>query len=792
MLNHCNCYVIIRYLIIVLSIVFGINNTNAAGRDNIENIQAELTWAESDGENYQIFFSSLSNNLWEKKVQLTHNNFTNILPSISSGSDGIVWIVWSAFNNSKSNLFFCNSFGNSWSDPVQISTNLSSNTSPCIIIDNENIPWIVWAGFDGQDDDIFFTKWNGNDWEIPLRINRDDTYPDILPVIGIDERGTPWVSWSGYDGNKYRNYFSKWTETGWEDETILEKEDLYQSAITEEADSIPILPNFLRDENMASIHIKHLLPIQSIRLRDVENVSGDNNQLSQYTSQMNSELDQVSDQVIIGFGDSITQGVPYIWDFGNGRRVGGYEPKLEVLLNENSLPSVVLNYGNMGEASYMGATRIGGVLNESDADYILILEGTNDIHYGISPESTIYNLGVMIDKSLAYDAIPVLSTLTPDTKASNPEKNIPTVYNPKIVDLSAEKGVTLCDQYNEIVGNWSSLTYDGIHPNDSGYQVMAQTWFNTLSKPPVTTLNASSIQETTVILNGLVNPYGHPTTYYFEYGPTNNYGTATAIMDAGSGEDEIPVSADLTGLASETTYHFRLVAADSYGIFYGNDLTFTTSNGIATTVEASSIGVSTATLNGLVNPNGHSAIYYFEYGTTNNYGTATAIMDAGSGEDEIAVSADLTALTSQTTYHFRLVVTRNPDTTFGEDLTFQTYGGSGGSGGGCFIATAAFGSSLEPHVIILKEFRDKYLMVTGWGRKFVEFYYMASPLIADRIANNGPVKIMVRMCLYPIVGFSYVMLNTSLEMRFFVVGFFILFIICFIVSLRWVRCKNTM
>jgi len=144
------------------------------------------------------------------------------------------------------------------------------------------------------------------------------------------------------------------------------------------------------------------------------------------------------------------------------------------------------------------------------------------------------------------------------------------------------------------------------------------------------------------------------------------------------------------------------------------------------------------------------------------------------------------------TYHFRLVVTRNPDTIFGEDLTFQTYGGSGGSGGGCFIATAAFGSSLEPHVIILKEFRDKYLMVTGWGRKFVEFYYMASPLIADRIANNGPVKIMVRMCLYPIVGFSYVMLNTSLEMRFFVVGFFILFIICFIVSLRWVRCKNTM
>lgn len=277
MLNHCHCYVIIRYLIILLSVVFGINNTNAANQDNIENIQAELTWAEFDGENYEIFFSNLSNNLWIEKVQLTNNNFTNILPSISSGSDGIIWIVWSAVNDSKSNLFFCNSFGNSWSDPVQISTNLSSNTSPCIIVDNENIPWIVWAGFDGQDDDIFITRWNGNDWETPLRINRDDSSPDILPVIGIDEGVTPWVSWSGYDGNKYRNYFSKWTGTEWEDEIVIEKEDIYQSVIMNEIDSIPNLPDFLGDQNMASIHIKGGLPIQSIRLRDVKNVSNTNN-----------------------------------------------------------------------------------------------------------------------------------------------------------------------------------------------------------------------------------------------------------------------------------------------------------------------------------------------------------------------------------------------------------------------------------------------------------------------------------------------------------------------------------
>jgi len=58
-----------------LSVVFVINNTNAADPANIENIQAELTWAEFDGKNYEIFYSDLSNNLWTEKVQLTNNNF---------------------------------------------------------------------------------------------------------------------------------------------------------------------------------------------------------------------------------------------------------------------------------------------------------------------------------------------------------------------------------------------------------------------------------------------------------------------------------------------------------------------------------------------------------------------------------------------------------------------------------------------------------------------------------------------------------------------------------------------
>ncbi|MEK6726607.1 MAG: CFI-box-CTERM domain-containing protein [Deltaproteobacteria bacterium] len=57
-------------------------------------------------------------------------------------------------------------------------------------------------------------------------------------------------------------------------------------------------------------------------------------------------------------------------------------------------------------------------------------------------------------------------------------------------------------------------------------------------------------------------------------------------------------------------------------------------------------------------------------------------------------------------------------------------GGSSGGEGGCFIATVAYGSYLDPHVEVLREFRDNYLITNAPGRAFIEIYYQISPPIA--------------------------------------------------------------
>ena len=268
---------------------------------------------------------------------------------------------------------------------------------------------------------------------------------------------------------------------------------------------------------------------------------------------------------VVAFGDSITRGYGSV----------PYAEHLQGLIDASGGGATVLNYGVNGETTVQGLARIGSVLSETAPRYILIMEGANDVIDGISSETTSWDIGAMIKKAVGAGSVPVTSTITPNTKGGD-HPQIPERYNPAIINEVAASGTAQVDCYGAVVSNWSGLSFDGLHPNNDGSSILAQTFFSAL-------------------------PYG-----------------------------------------------------------------------------------------------------------------------GGGGGDG---------------------------------------GGGDGGGGGCFIATAAFGSLLEPHVVLLQQFRDAYLLTNRPGSVFVRLYYKYSPPFAEYIAEHKVLRTTVRGGLYPLVGFSYLCVN---------------------------------
>jgi len=75
----------------------------------------------------------------------------------------------------------------------------------------------------------------------------------------------------------------------------------------------------------------------------------------------------------------------------------------------------------------------------------------------------------------------------------------------------------------------------------------------------------------------------------------------------------------------------------------------------------------------------------------------------------------------------------------------------GAAGGGCFIATAAYGSYWESHVMTLRHFRDNVLLTNTVGRYLVKQYYAYSPPLADFVAEHDSLRYATRIVLTPLV-----------------------------------------
>jgi YVTN family beta-propeller protein len=107
---------------------------------------------------------------------------------------------------------------------------------------------------------------------------------------------------------------------------------------------------------------------------------------------------------------------------------------------------------------------------------------------------------------------------------------------------------------------------------------------------------------------------------------------------------------------------------------------------------------------------------------------------------------------------------------------------NGTSGKKCFIATAAYSSPSHPHLKILRDFRDRFLLKTPEGWVMVHFYYKFSPSAAAIIAKHKALRVAVRVVLLPLVALSYSLLHFTPLMTATILGLIFLGLV-FIVRL---------
>jgi hypothetical protein len=254
----------------------------------------------------------------------------------------------------------------------------------------------------------------------------------------------------------------------------------------------------------------------------------------------------------------------------------------------------------------------------------------------------------------------------------------------KVVDIFDESGGYLAQLAGGPSGTaFSSPGQLSVDPNGHLYVIDGSTVdvFGVGVVPDVVTSGeASAVTSTSATVSGTINPVGGlDASYQFEYGLTAGYGESTTPVDVGSATLPAPgesVSANLTGLRPNATYHYRLTGTNTNGAGDGPDQTFTTVPALATVNDqrpsASSVTHTSMTLSATLNPENAPTFYHFIYGTTSSYGSAGPELEGGAGYGDEPVGQFIGGLEPNTTYHYALVATNKAGTITGPDETFTT------------------------------------------------------------------------------------------------------------------------
>jgi hypothetical protein len=226
-------------LLIVLAILMVIMVHGRVGAADQSTEEMEIIWAESDGLRHEIFTSSYRSGVWQQPEQLTDDNANNLHPTIDAASNGSKWALWTAIDNGQFEIRYAVFEDEEWSDVQTLPSSLEVNIKPSVIVDGDNVPWVVWSANNNDDDDIYYSRFINGEWTEESCIHEDNSFPDVLPFIDVDDKGRPIVTWERFVDSGYANVQSVWDDGEWGEVTVRVEQEEEESSADERQVAVP-------------------------------------------------------------------------------------------------------------------------------------------------------------------------------------------------------------------------------------------------------------------------------------------------------------------------------------------------------------------------------------------------------------------------------------------------------------------------------------------------------------------------------------------------------------------------
>ena len=393
--------------------------------------------------------------------------------------------------------------------------------------------------------------------------------------------------------------------------------------------------------------------------------------------------------------DYFSSGGPYLWFWGQGAGKGN--PQIIVQLDPSSGLLTGVQYNVQSDPVFGQDSCLAGGLFISDTFYpdkiVLggVMQGSPDILFGYDITDSSSGNAPLVTTSPATNLTDSSATLNgivnPNnyTTVASFEYGMTTSYGNEIIAIqspvSGSTGVNVNANLTNLTAN-TTYHYRVKGKNSNGISWGSDKTFTTISTvlntPIAITQSATNITGNSATLNGTVNSNNYTTTAVFEYGTTTAYGyEIPADQNPITESIDVNVTAVLTDLPSNTTYHYRVKANNSNGTTTGENQSFTTTGPPPTVAisQVSNISANSVTLNGIVNTKNLPTIVTFLYGTSTSYDKQVGAVQSpvpGSLND-VEVNAVVTNLQPSTTYHYSIEATNINGTVYSPDATFKTY-----------------------------------------------------------------------------------------------------------------------